>query len=234
MRSTRKIRQSSRSRSQARRYQRPAFPTTACGSARRGAAAAAGRVVESQHDALLHRARHREQHRRLGARSAPRDHRDVERVDPRPQAWRQHLAERGECPVGSLLDPGAGRGGRPQRDGDRDRLVVVEQQRRQLGPGVRAGSRRPDPSSPGRRTRARGGGRRPGAPCARSPRAGSRAAARASPAVPAAARAARGAATSMPWFDHGPSSGQELTAPPGRVPPVGAERLRRPHRKDTS
>ncbi|GAA0650680.1 hypothetical protein GCM10009535_30970 [Streptomyces thermocarboxydovorans] len=81
------------------------------------------------------------QHRRVdgvGARAA--QHRHGERVQgahPPAQPVRQHLLQFGQRPHRGLpdaLDAAAGRGA--QADGDCDRLVVVEQQRRQ--PGARA------------------------------------------------------------------------------------------------
>ena len=57
-------------------------------------------------------------------------------VDPLPQPRRHHLPDSGQRPQRALLDSGdAGRRGL-QRDGDGDRLLVVEQQRRQVGAGV--------------------------------------------------------------------------------------------------
>ena len=62
-----------------------------------------------------------------------------ERADPTAQAVGQDLLELGQRPHRRLLDPGdLPGGGRAQADGDRDRLLVVEQQRRQLGAGAQA------------------------------------------------------------------------------------------------
>ena len=68
-------------------------------------------------------------HRR--ARGGEREGRRAERTDPATQVRRQHLLELDERPHGRLLDAGhrrASRGAQPHRD--RDRLLVVEQQRR--------------------------------------------------------------------------------------------------------
>ena len=58
----------------------------------------------------------------------------LQRAHARPQPGRQHLLELAERPQRRLLDPGdrAARR-RPQPDGDRDGLLVVEQQRRHRG-----------------------------------------------------------------------------------------------------
>ena len=69
-----------------------------------------------------------------------------ERLHPAAQLRRQHLLQLGQRAHGRLLDAGdrAARGGaQPDRDGDR--LLVVEQQRRQLRAGLTAGSRRRRP-----------------------------------------------------------------------------------------
>ena len=61
---------------------------------------------------------------------------DLERVDPAPQPRRHHLPHGVQRPRGRLLDPGAAGRGELQRDGEGDGLLVVEQQRRQVGAGV--------------------------------------------------------------------------------------------------
>ncbi|GAA2508636.1 hypothetical protein GCM10010276_62680 [Streptomyces longisporus] len=72
---------------------------------------------------------------RGGLRAA--QHRHGERVEgahPAAQPAGQHLLQLGEGPYGGLSDAlDALPGGRAQPDGDGDRLVVVQEQRRQLG-----------------------------------------------------------------------------------------------------
>ncbi len=60
----------------------------------------------------------------------------VERADAPTQVVGQHLLQLRQRPQGRLLDPGDGAARGPQADRDRDRLLVVEQQRRQLGTGA--------------------------------------------------------------------------------------------------
>ena len=72
-----------------------------------------------------------------------RDRRRSQRRDAAAQVSGQDLLELDERADGGLLDPGhrcARRG--PQPDGDRDRLLIVEQQRRHRGARREAGSRR--------------------------------------------------------------------------------------------
>ncbi len=55
-----------------------------------------------------------------------------------PQPGRQHLFQLGKRTQGGLLDPGdraVGRGAQ-QPEGDSEDLMMVEQQRRKLGPGA--------------------------------------------------------------------------------------------------
>ena len=56
--------------------------------------------------------------------------RRAEGVDAAAQAGRQDLLELGQRPGAALGEAGDARA-RPQADGDRDRLVVVEEQRRE-------------------------------------------------------------------------------------------------------
>jgi hypothetical protein len=71
----------------------------------------------------------------------------LQRAHPVPQPGRQHLLELAERPQRRLLDPGDRAARRcPQPDGDRDGLLVVEQQRRHRGP-------RAEPVTPGRTPR---------------------------------------------------------------------------------
>ena len=139
-----------------------------------------------------------------------------QRVDPAAQPRRHHLHHLGQRPHRRLLDAGhrAGRR-RAQADRDGDRLLVVEQQRRQRGAGLQLvaagdarGWRRPG-------SRARAAGRRRGAACARSPRAGRPARCPASSGGSAAATAA--AASGRSVFDMSSTiltrnCGQNLTA----------------------
>ena len=97
------------------------------------------RVVEPQHHPLAHGIADREQHGRVdgcGWRSPGR--REREPVDAVAQPRRHHLPDRGERAFGGLFHVGAGTRHGLQGDRDRHRLVVVEQQRRQLGSGVEA------------------------------------------------------------------------------------------------
>ena len=89
----------------------------------------------------------------LGVTARGRDHRQMLRVDRRPADRRrdggraqradatakvsgQDLLELDESPNGGLLNPGDGRAGcGTEADRDRDRLVVVEEQRRHGGAG---------------------------------------------------------------------------------------------------
>jgi hypothetical protein len=69
-------------------------------------------------------------------RAGPGDggHGAVQGVDPVPEPGGQHLLELEQGPQRGLLDPGDGAaGGRAQAHRDRDRLLVVEQQRGQGG-----------------------------------------------------------------------------------------------------
>ena len=71
-------------------------------------------------------------------RAGPRlvDRGDLERVDALAQPGRHDLPDGGQRAGGGLLDARAGRGGDLERDGQRDGLVVVEQQRGQLASRV--------------------------------------------------------------------------------------------------
>ena len=74
-----------------------------------------------------------------GAAAGERDDCRVQRREPTAQAGRQHLFQLGERAQGDLLHPGdAAGGGGPQAERHRERLLVVEQQRRQLRPGAEA------------------------------------------------------------------------------------------------
>lgn len=53
-----------------------------------------------------------------------------------PQPRGQHLPNRRQRPRRRLRDLGAGRGRQPQRDREGDGLIVIEEQRRQVGTGV--------------------------------------------------------------------------------------------------
>ena len=58
--------------------------------------------------------------------------------DPTAKVSRQDLLELDERPHGRLLDSGDGRAGSgPEADRDRDRLLVVQQQRRHRRPGAK-------------------------------------------------------------------------------------------------
>jgi hypothetical protein len=70
------------------------------------------------------------------ARRQRGEHR-LQRVDAAAQVRREHLLELHQRADRRLLDPAHRRAGRrPQADGDRHGLVVVEQERRHRGPGV--------------------------------------------------------------------------------------------------
>lgn len=73
-----------------------------------------------------------------GPRSAQHRHGEgVQRADPAPQPARQDLFQLGERADGGLADAvDALPGRRAQPYGHRDGLVVVQEQRRQLGPGA--------------------------------------------------------------------------------------------------
>ena len=142
IRSIRKVRQSSRSRSQATRYQRwPAF-TIRYGSTAplRGLLPPVG-VVEADRPALAGEAGDLGEHRRIDGRTLPAaphvDRHALERRDLASEPRRQHLLQLGQRPQRRLLDPGhRALRRRPQPDRDRHRLVVVEQQRRHRGTGL--------------------------------------------------------------------------------------------------
>ncbi|GEC06663.1 hypothetical protein SSP24_43180 [Streptomyces spinoverrucosus] len=94
-------------------------------------------VLEAQPLGVPAQSRQLGQHGRVddGLRALEHRHGEgVERADPAAQPVRQHLLQLGERPDGGLADAlDALPGGRAQTDGDRDGLVVVQQQRRQLG-----------------------------------------------------------------------------------------------------
>ena len=93
-------------------------------------------VVEAQHLARVHGGAQRGEHP-AGDRGRRRlDGGDRERVEPAAQPGRHDLPDRGQRPRRRLPDAGAGARCRPQRDGQCDRLLVVEQQRRQVRPGA--------------------------------------------------------------------------------------------------
>ena len=101
----------------------------------------AAAVGEAQPLAVAARAGDRRQGLRIDhrpARGQRREHR-AERVDAPAQVRRQHLLELDERADRGLLDARHGRaGGGPQADRDRDRLVVVEQQRWHRRAGMQA------------------------------------------------------------------------------------------------
>jgi hypothetical protein len=67
-----------------------------------------------------------------------RDSRRAQGADATAKVSRQHMFELDQCPHCGLLDPGHGRaGGGTEADRDRDRLVVVEQQRRHRRSGAK-------------------------------------------------------------------------------------------------
>lgn len=93
-------------------------------------------VVEAQFLARVHRRAQGHQH--LAAHSvssASLDGGDLQGVDPVPQPGRHHLADRAQGPIRGLLDACARSGGAAQGDGQRDRLLVVKQQRGQVAAG---------------------------------------------------------------------------------------------------
>ena len=176
IRSTRKVRQSSRSRSQPTRYHRPPQVTRWCGSTLRGGSHSSSSAVRG---ARSRTAAPRGPGPRCRSRSAARCRPSygAYRRTGRPSVtcsastrcrsragitWRTVASAR-SAPSSIPVD----RGGRGlQGDGDRDRLLVVEQQRRQVARPRRAGSRRPGPWSRARGSRGRAAGRRRGGPCA--------------------------------------------------------------------
>ena len=138
---------------------------------------------------------------RVDRRAADRraDRRRAERADAAAQVRGQDLLELDERAHRGLLDAGHRRArGGAQADGDRDRLLVVEQQRRHRGAGAqpvaagRAGERLH------RVAERRAAARRRGGSSGRTPRAGRRARRRASRGAPGAARAAPAAGSRSP------------------------------------
>lgn len=97
-------------------------------------------VVEAQHLPGPDGATECEEHSGAGpgVRSGrgPFDGGDVEGVDPVPQPGGHHLAQRGQRASRTLLHTCHREGGAPQGDDERDGLLVVEQQGRQLCAGV--------------------------------------------------------------------------------------------------
>jgi hypothetical protein len=95
-----------------------------------------GAITEAEPLLVAAGGRNRDQHRRVDGRAAAHSDGDrAERVDPVPQPRRQQLFQLRERPYRRLLDPrDRAVGGRPKPENHRDRLVVVEQQRRQRGP----------------------------------------------------------------------------------------------------
>ena len=103
-------------------------------------------IGEAQAHLVAARAGDRAQRLRVGRRppASERDGVGLQGADPAPQPRRQHLLELGQSAQRGLLDAGhaaAGRGAQADRHGDR--LVVVEQQRRQV-------CARPEPVAAGR------------------------------------------------------------------------------------
>lgn len=92
-------------------------------------------VVEAQLLPGADRGADREQHRGIG-RVAAGSGRHLQRVDAAAQPGGQHLPHGRQRPGGRFLDARAEQGGTAQRHGQRDRLLVVEQQRRQVRPRV--------------------------------------------------------------------------------------------------
>jgi hypothetical protein len=94
-------------------------------------------VVEAQPLLVAAGARNGRQHldvyRRAGGLHRHRHRVGRHGVDPTAQPRRQDLLQLGQGTHRGLLDPGhhAAAGGRPQSHGDRDGLLVVQQQRRQ-------------------------------------------------------------------------------------------------------
>ena len=104
-----------------------------------GQVAAAGGVPEPQ--AFVVAAGLRDLRQRAGVDHGPArraaDGLAAERVHPAPQPGRHHRHDLGQRLDRALLEPGHRAAGRsPQPDRDRDRLVVVQQQRRQGGAGL--------------------------------------------------------------------------------------------------
>ena len=145
------MRQSSRRTSHATRYhRRPVGHELERLDQPTRVVAVASAVVEAH--LLTIAARQREHCERVGVdgRSAvaPLQRRDVgvHRVHPPAQAVGQHLLELGERAHRGVLHALDRRArGRPQADRDRDRFLVVEQERREVRARAPAGSRRPAP-----------------------------------------------------------------------------------------
>lgn len=100
----------------------------------------AGCVVEAQGLAVADRGRDGDEDvgSEVGAVAGATDGGDLERVEAAPQPRRQDLPDRGEGPARGLLEPGGDAGRRAERQRHGQRLVVVEQERRELGPGGEA------------------------------------------------------------------------------------------------
>ncbi len=96
-------------------------------------------VIETQNLARLDRGADRDEmfgvHLRA-LRVVPGDGGDLQGVHPLPQPGWHHLPDRRQGSQRSLFDSGDGRRRRLQCDGDRDRLLVVEKQWRQVGTGI--------------------------------------------------------------------------------------------------
>ncbi len=99
-----------------------------------------GGVVEAQHLARVDGGAECHEYAtvdlRLRAGRGPSDGGDLEHVDPVAQPCGHDLPDGGQRTRRGLLDAGAGGRGDLECDGERDGLLVVEQQRRQFGSGV--------------------------------------------------------------------------------------------------
>ena len=87
---------------------------------------------------LCKRHEHVERCRRGGGIARTSDGREFQGVEAAPERRWHHLANRAERADGGLFDASAHGRGRTQRDGDRDGLFVVEEERRQRVAGVEA------------------------------------------------------------------------------------------------
>ena len=170
IRSRRKVRQSSRSTSQAMRYhRRPGGDEADRLDPALGGGAVAGVVPEADAGQVAAGAGQGEQHVAVDQVlcGGQGDGRVVDRLDLRAQPRRHHLVELGERAERGLAGAGHGApGGQPQGDRDRHGLGVVEQQRRQLACPDRAGSRRRPPARRAPGSRARAAARRRAGCCA--------------------------------------------------------------------
>ncbi len=94
-------------------------------------------VPEAQDLVAVHGGAHGDQHLRVRPRRAGRGD-GVDEVHTVPEVRRHDLPDGGERAGGGLGDVGTGGGRHGEGEGDRDGLLVVEEQRRQVGPGAQA------------------------------------------------------------------------------------------------